>query len=119
MSNIYDLPAPLVKALTVERRPVVPGRISVTALIDSPLRRILMMQHGHEIEEDISENLWSLLGKAVHYVIEQSDKATEIKIKANLAKSGAILVGVVDYYRETTTKTYTCLCCGDVVVETT
>lgn len=98
MSNVFGLPEPLVKALTVERRPIVPGRISVTALIDSPLRRILSLRHGHEIEEDVSENLWSLLGKAVHYVIEKSAKATEIKIEANL--SDATLVGVVDYYKD-------------------
>jgi hypothetical protein len=100
MSNIYGLPEPLVKALTVERRPVVPGRISVTALIDSPLRRILSIRHGHEIEEDVSENLWSLLGKAVHYVIEKSDKATEIKIESDNLGLGVTLVGVVDYYRD-------------------
>ncbi len=99
MSNNWDLPEPLVKALTVQRRPVVPGRISVTALIDSPLRRILSMQHGHEIEEDCSEHLWALLGQAVHYVIEKSDKATEVKIEAANWGDGATLVGVVDYYR--------------------
>jgi len=98
MSNVYGLPDPLARALTVERRPVVPGRISVTALIDSPLRRILSLQHGHEIEEDVSENLWSLLGKAVHYVIEKSDKATEIKIE--VSSKDATLVGVVDYYKD-------------------
>jgi len=96
VSNVYDLPQPLVKALTVERRPVVPGRISVTALIDSPLRRILSMQHGHEIEEDVSENLWSLLGKMGHKTLEINFLVSEIKIEKPFGD--ATLVGVVDYF---------------------
>jgi len=96
--NQYDLPEPLVRALTFERKAPVPNRFSVTHLIRSPLPRILLMQHYNEIDEDISGNLWALLGKAVHYVIEKSDKDTEVRIEANV--DGSTVVGVSDYCKD-------------------
>ena len=98
MLNVHNLPEPLVKALTPQRSKPVPGRIGVTALIDSPLRRLLNMRHFDEIEEDASDSFWALIGKSVHYVIEQSDKNTEIKIQQPVF--GATLVGVVDYFKD-------------------
>src|SRR4030042_1797996 len=98
IQNIHDLPGPLVKALSPERHRPVPGRIGVTALIDSPLRRILTMRHFDEITEDASDSFWALIGKSVHYVIEQGDKNTEIKISQQVF--GATLVGVVDYFKD-------------------
>ena len=98
MQNIHDLPEPLVKALTVERRRPVAGRISVTQLIDSPLRRVLLRNHFDEISEDASENLWSLLGRAVHYIIEKGNEDTETKIEVPVF--GATLVGIIDYHKD-------------------
>jgi len=97
VSNLHNLPEPLVKALTPERRKPVPGRIGVTALIDSPLRRLLTMRHFDEIIEDASDSFWALIGKSVHYVIEQGDKNTEMKISQQAF--GATIVGIVDYFK--------------------
>lgn len=96
ITNIHNLPVPLVSALTPERRRPLPGRIAVTHLIDSPLRRILLMQHFDETEEDVSENLWALLGKAVHKVIEQGNKDTELKVEVPFG--GMTLSGRVDFH---------------------
>ena len=95
MSNVYELPEPLARALTVIWTPPKPGRIGVTSLIGSPLPRILSIRHAAEIDNDISENFWSLLGKAVHYIIERSGPHTDIKIEHKVG--GATLVGVIDY----------------------
>lgn len=94
--NIHNLPAPLVSALTVLRKAPVPGRLSITSLIGSPLVRVLQMRHAGEIDEDVSENLWALLGSAVHQVIEKSASGTEIKLECQY--EGANLVGVIDHY---------------------
>lgn len=129
MANIHNLPDPLVRALTPERRVPTPGRLSVTTLLDAPLRRLLSMKHFYSVEEEVSDNLWALLGTAVHYVIEKgSADDTETKLEIPLA--GATLVGVIDYHRDghvidwkcTSTYsvifsnrgTYTCPCCGEV-----
>jgi hypothetical protein len=100
MNNIYNLPEPLVKALTSERKPPEYGRFSVTSLIDAPLRRCLSLKHFDELEEtsEVSDNLWILLGKAVHYVIEQANKGEETEIKIEHDWNGkATIVGVIDY----------------------
>uniref|UniRef100_A0A6M3LK08 Putative PD-(D/E)XK nuclease superfamily protein n=1 Tax=viral metagenome TaxID=1070528 RepID=A0A6M3LK08_9ZZZZ len=96
VSNTYNLPEPLVKALTPDRKAPVFGRISVTSLIDSPLRRVLAMRHYGQTDEDVSEGLWALLGSAVHYVIEKGNEDTETKLE--IPFNGATLVGVVDYH---------------------
>ncbi len=99
-TNLYSLPTPLAEALTPDRRPPVPGRFGVTALIDSPLRRILTMRHWHEIKEDVSENIWMLLGKMGHKVLEQNKQVSEIRLEHDLF--GAKIVGIVDYSDEGT-----------------
>ncbi len=94
-TNLYSLPAPLVEALTPERRRPVPGRFGVTTLIDSPLRRILTMRHYDEIEEDVSDSIWALLGKMGHSVTEMNKQVSEIRIEKQIGD--ATLVGVADY----------------------
>jgi len=94
-TNLYSLPAPLVEALTPERRRPVPGRFGVTTLIDAPLRRILSMRHFDEITEDVSENIWALLGKMGHKVLEINKQVSEIRVEHPV--DGATVVGVVDY----------------------
>jgi hypothetical protein len=95
MENKFNLPEPLVKALTPERRRPVPGRIGVTALIDSPLRRILTMRHFDEITEDYSENIWVLLGKMGHRALELDKTVSELRFEKDMF--GAKIVGVTDY----------------------
>lgn len=94
-TNIHDLPQPLVEALTPERRRPVPGRFGVTTLIDSPLRRILTMRHFDEITEDVSENIWVLLGKMGHKILEINKQVSEIRIEHPF--NDATIAGVIDY----------------------
>ena len=54
--------------------------ISITGLIDSPQIKILKEQYNDQIEEDLSERFWSVLGTSVHHIIEHSD-TTEYTIK--------------------------------------
>jgi len=99
ISNNYNLPLPLYKALSKERYAPIAGRLSATALIDAPLVRVLMMKHVKEIEEDASERMWAMLGTAIHWVIEQngSKEASEAK-RICKHKSGATLVCIGDFY---------------------
>jgi hypothetical protein len=95
--NKYNLPIPLERALTPERKQPVLGRYSVTALIDSPYRRILGMIHHNEVDEDVSGGLWALMGKAAHYVIEQSGSGGQ-EVKIEVPFEDITIVGVVDHY---------------------
>jgi hypothetical protein len=81
MSNItnkHNLPQTLVNL--AKRDPYTRGnaRISVTQLIGSPKIRILQAEKQAEIITDVSETLWSLLGRALHTVVEQGADESHI-----------------------------------------
>ncbi len=76
ITNKYNLPDAIVRAVTND--PYLDsynGRkadISATRLI-APARLVaLQKKHADEIEEDVSDRIWSLLGTAVHHVIERA-----------------------------------------------
>lgn len=48
------------------------GDITATKLIDAPQIRVLGGKHRDEIVTDVSERVWSLLGQAVHTVLERA-----------------------------------------------
>ena len=69
---------------------------SVTEIISPPRIQRLRKQHWDEMEQDVSEMLWSLLGSALHVVAERSeieDHTNEERLSAgidNIILSGAI-----------------------------
>lgn len=71
LTNNYNLPQPLVDAVKADSYEV-SGDISTTTLISPPQVRMLKKQFGRDIEEDVSEYLWALLGTAVHGILERS-----------------------------------------------
>lgn len=71
LTNLHGLPDALVNA--VRNDPYQGGGdISVTKLIDSPQKRTLLKKHGHLVVTDVSERIWSLMGQAVHHVLERA-----------------------------------------------
>jgi hypothetical protein len=71
ITNLHNLPAAIVAA--VANDPYVGGGdISTTKLIDSPQIRVLGGKHKDEITVDVSERVWSLLGQAVHTILERA-----------------------------------------------
>lgn len=85
VTNIHNLPTALVEA--VKNDPYVGGGdVSVTKLIDAPQRRVLWKKHAAAIEADVSERIWSLLGQAVHHILERAgtDALTEERLYAEV-----------------------------------
>lgn len=71
LTNIHGLPDALVNA--VKNDPYTGGGdISVTKLIDAPQRRALRKRYADLVVEDVSERIWSLMGQAVHTVLERA-----------------------------------------------
>ena len=77
--NKFNLPSPIVRA--VENDPYNRGEsdISVTQLIDSPLIRRLRIKHQNDIEEDVTDRIWSLLGQAVHSILERGADSPDVE----------------------------------------
>lgn len=76
LTNKTGLPETLVRAVTRDEH-VTKGSISVTVLIDSPQIRLLRKNNTYEV--DVSDKLTALLGTAIHYIIEHSDKDYQVK----------------------------------------
>ena len=92
ITNKYGFPDALVRA--VESDPYDRGLsdFTVTELIDSPRIAQLLREHDHEIEEDVSDRIWALLGQAVHTILERAE--TEARVEERLyAKVGGVTIG--------------------------
>jgi len=75
--------------------------ISTTQLINPPIIRQLLLRHASELQEDISENIWRLLGQAVHSVLERAvskDRLVEERLFLDI--DGLRLTGKFDIYEE-------------------
>lgn len=70
VTNKFGLPQAFVKA--VENDPYdAKADYSVTGLLKPVRQSYLQMHHDDQIEEDCSERVWALFGKAVHSILEK------------------------------------------------
>jgi len=76
LTNKFDLPSSIFSAIENISKQYTRGEsdLSVSQLIDSPRIRLLKQHHAKDIEEDVSELIYSILGTSVHNLIENSDK---------------------------------------------
>jgi tellurite resistance-related uncharacterized protein len=72
ITNKQFLPEALVRAVTHDRYDGGTGDISVTTLIAPPQMRALTLTYSGEIVEDAADRIWSMMGSAVHYVVENA-----------------------------------------------
>lgn len=95
LTNLHDLPQALVDA--VRNDPYTGGGdISVTKLIDSPQRRVLLKEYKDSIVEDVTERIWSLLGQAVHTILERANKSDIVEERLYAEVDGWKLSGQFD-----------------------
>jgi len=85
ITNNFGMPNALVRA--IEQDPYTyTGKISVTQMISPPRLRWLTQRHWDELEEDVTDRIWLLLGSAVHAILERaedkhSDDLQEIRLE--------------------------------------
>ena len=65
VTNNYDVPEALVKAVALEKHNG-ENEISATTLLKGVKEHLLTDRHWEEITVDVSENLWALFGTAIH-----------------------------------------------------
>lgn len=70
ITNRFDLPQTLVDACKHDSHRV-SGDISVTQLIDGPQVRILKRKHDYET--DVVDNLYAMMGTALHHILERAN----------------------------------------------
>jgi hypothetical protein len=76
ITNVHGLPQSIVAAVTNDPY-TGGGDISATKLIDAPQIANLTITHHDKIEIDASDRVWSLLGQAVHIILERAGLRAE------------------------------------------
>ena len=70
---------------------------SVTEIISPPQIQVLRRRHWEEMEQDVSEMLWSLLGSALHVVAERGQAEGHItEQRLAVAVDDVLLSGAID-----------------------
>lgn len=72
LTNRNRLPDAIVAAIQNDSYTKGDANISVTELLTPPQLRALKLKHYDELEEDVSDRIWSLLGQSVHTIIERA-----------------------------------------------
>ena len=78
LTNNIGIPEPLAKAIANSRKGYSKGSsdYSVTELIGPAYQRRLMRENANDISEEAVDQIWSLLGTSVHYMIEMAQEDT-------------------------------------------
>ena len=72
LTNNLGLPDVLFRAIQNDKYSKGGADYSISELINPPRMTILKQRYDDQIVEDISDKIWTLLGKAVHYILEQA-----------------------------------------------
>lgn len=106
ITNRFNLPTPMFRALSLDTYKG-GGDISVTRLIAPPRQVALRKHHADEITEDASDRIWSLLGQAVHVILERSaEEGTEVETRLKMDILGWTLTGQPDIMEKATISDY-------------
>ncbi len=74
LTNRLRLPEPIIRAISNDSYTKGDADYSVTELLSPPQLVRLRREHAAEITEDASDRIWSLLGQAVHTIIERASE---------------------------------------------
>jgi len=97
LTNKFGLPEPVVKALTRNEYSRGDSNRSITQLIDSPRVRILRQENWGEMEEDVSEKMWAVLGSAAHKMFEETADENHVSEERLFAEiDGWVISGAID-----------------------
>jgi len=100
-TNKHNIVAPIAKALQADDqsgRDDGRGILRVTRMIDSPRIRQLLARHADKIETDVSDNLWLLMGKGIHKIIEGHGSTPEMYVEASV--DGVTVGGTADEFTD-------------------
>lgn len=103
VTNKHNVPETLVSLARTDYYSKGGADYSVTEIISPPRIQRLRAKHWDDMEQDVSDMLWQLLGSALHVVAERGnhpDYITEERLNAEI--DGVRLSGAIDIQRVTT-----------------
>lgn len=101
VTNNHGVPAPLVTLATKEYYSKGKSQYSVTELLSPPKVRRLRERYDSQIEMDVTDMMWQMLGSALHVVMERGQTEghiTEERIFATV--DGVTISGAIDLQEE-------------------
>jgi len=102
ITNKHNVPGTLVALAEREYYSKGKADYSVTEIISPPRIQRLRRKHYNEMEQDVTDMLWSLLGSALHVVAERGQSegyTTEERLFVEV--DGVTLSGAIDIQKET------------------
>ena len=97
ITNNHNLPKPIVALANRQFYSKGDSDYSATEIISPPRIQRLRKKHDHEIEQDVSDMVWSMLGSALHVVAERSVIPNHINEERLVAEvNGVRLSGAID-----------------------
>lgn len=73
ITNKFNVPEPLVTLASREYYSKGASQYSVTELLSPPRIKRLREQYNEQVEQDVSDMLWQMLGSALHVVMERGE----------------------------------------------
>lgn len=100
INNPNNFPQALVNAVSGGRDPQ-KYRMGVTDLIGSPWQRDLKLKYYDQVESDVEDMTWSMLGRAVHLLAEENSPSSAYsEIKLEVPYGDYKLVGIPDVHED-------------------
>ena len=99
LTNRYNLPTEIVRA--IENDPYSKGEadISVTEVIGPPRIRVLKKRYPDECVEDVADRLFTLYGQAVHTILERAAHSNVItEERRSIQMEGWVISGAADVF---------------------
>lgn len=97
ITNKWNLPEPLVRAVSHSVYDKGGADFSVTELVKPPRISALEIIHKDELEEDASDRLWQLMGSAGHEVLRRSSNGGIVEERCIVEFQGKKISGQLDY----------------------
>lgn len=102
ITNRHNLPESIVRAVTNDGYTgpkADSNKVSVTTLNGHARIHYLKCRHWNEIEEDVMDNIWKVLGSAAHMVMEKAEGKNDLA-EQRLEKEvdGLVISGAFDLY---------------------
>lgn len=98
LTNKLNLPSSIVKAVMNDPYSRGNANISVTTLIGPARIRQLAIQHADEIEEDVSDRIWALIGQIAHGILERAEDSAWCEERLFIQRHGWRISGQFDRY---------------------
>ena len=99
LTNTYGLPEAMVRVISQNERER--EGYSITDIDSSPRQLQLIRRHWKEIETDVAERLWALLGTSVHYILEKGATPSSLTEEALTMKvDGIDIKGHSDLWKD-------------------